>query len=92
MLKAFRFLSVGMSLAAAGCGMFGDAADSVTESSDLSLVFWPDARSLPFECEVRVGGVLVASTRHQDRPEFLISPDPWDDGAPRFSVSGPLSQ
>ena len=67
-----------------------DGLPAVTESSDLAISFWPAESDLPLEAEVRIGGVLVASTRHQDRPEFLIAPAAWEDGVPRYSCSGQL--
>jgi hypothetical protein len=57
--------------------------DSLTlnESSRLSLAIYPDT-SGPFEARVCIGNVPVASTRVQDRPDFLLElPDFVDSGA-----------
>jgi hypothetical protein len=53
---------------------------TLSESSRLSLAVYPET-SGPFAARVCVGNVPVASTRGQDRPEFLLElPDFADSG------------
>jgi hypothetical protein len=61
-----------------------------TENSEFTLSIVPEAEDSDSGIELRIGKVLVASTRASDRTDFPILPAGSDDGSRRWTCSGQL--
>jgi hypothetical protein len=62
----------------------------LSESSELHVAVTFDDADEPADLELRVGNILVASSRPADRTEFFFAHAPSDDHGRRLAVSGPL--
>src|SRR4051794_12113246 len=62
----------------------------LSESSELAVSVTFEDGDDDADLEVRVGHVLVASSRPNDRTDFQFYPAPGDDGWRRLTCAGPL--
>jgi len=68
----------------------GTTMAPVGEASEYSLAISQEPGDAATDLEVRVGRVLVASTRAQDQPEFPLVPAGNEEGGRRWVCFGPL--
>src|SRR5262249_49412726 len=66
------------------------ALPPTSESADFSLSVFLDSGDGDADLELRVGKMLVASTRSGDRADFPFLPTITDEGPRRWTCSGPL--
>src|SRR5260221_8273350 len=63
---------------------------ATSESAEFSLSIFLDAADGDADLEVRIGRVLVASTRPSDRTDFPFLPTITDEGPRRWTCSGQI--